>query len=127
MTTDTTLPPTAVDAAPWRADQLPPVLHRLHTTDGHRLAVRLIWAGHAYGRTARLASTPLVEVRRWTRGNEADGQPGDVVALWDLTLFLHEPRASWAMFGAGMAHHVPEGDLEDMYATVHAAATGTGR
>lgn len=110
--------------ARWRTTDLPPVLHTLPTADGRRMQVRLVRPGDAYGDRARLADpTLLLEVRAAPPLPPKAG-PGDVLAIWDLTMFLDEPRAHWRLFGPGMDRQVDEDALHDLYATVHAAVTG---
>lgn len=103
----------------WRPDQLPPVVHELRTARGHRLAVRLIRPGQHFGRTATLNDTPIVEVRRTTRIGEATGDPGEILAVWDLTLFLEEPRSMWQVLTEGVGYGCTEDELCAMYAAIH--------
>jgi hypothetical protein len=114
-----------VPALRWSVGQLPAPVFEMRTVTRHRLVVRLVRPGDPYGHTARLAGTPLVEVRRWDLINESLGDPGEVLAVWDLTLLLEEPRSVWHLFTPGFAYAVPDGTLEDMYAAVHAIATSS--
>jgi hypothetical protein len=116
---DTAAPPTPAQVR-WHADQLPPVIHQMRTCTGRRLVVRVIRPGDLYGHTARLDGPPVVEVRRWTTLEEATGDAGTVLAVWDLTLLIEEPRAVWHLLTPGLPDAVPAGDLEEMYAVVHA-------
>jgi hypothetical protein len=109
----------------WRTDQLPPVVHEMVTVDGRRLVVRVILPGQRFGLTATLG-TPgaLVEVRRAGLIEDAMNLPGDLVAVWDLTLLLEEPRAHWVVLTDGMRYACTEDALADMYASLHAAGGG---
>jgi hypothetical protein len=109
----------------WLADQLPPILTTIRTETGRDLDVRLVRAGERLGQTRTLPADhpPLLEVRRRDRLSVALRLGGDVVAVWDLTVFLTSPQDCWQVLEDGMTYACPPEQLHVLFDAVTDAVT----
>jgi hypothetical protein len=110
----------------WLADQLPPILTTIRTETGRDLDVRLVRAGERLGQTRTLPADhpPLLEVRRRDRLSVALRLGGDVVAVWDLTVFLTSPQDCWQVLEDGMTYACPPEQLHALFDAVANAVAG---